>query len=335
LAAEKERPPEYAAFPDQETAAAALENEEIGAYFVVPADYMASGMVQAFAPQPIPSGIEGQFLGYLKVNLLAHRSPAEVERLLTPAEISMATLDGRIDVDQKSGMVMIITPIVFAVLFVMAISMTSSLMMENVVEEKETRMVEMITTSITPLELLWGKIIGLAALGLFQIGVWILVGGAVLVLREDAAQALAGIHYPVWLLIAAVIYLFLGFILFGSLMSGIGASSSSMQEAQPIGGLFSMIAVLPLFFLQQFLVNSNGPLPTFLSFLPLTAPTAMVLRLAVGQVPWWQVAASLGLLAASVGLVIWLAAWVFRVGLLMTGQRLTPRGLMMAMRRTI
>lgn len=333
LSAERQRPEEFVTYSNEEEANAALNEREIGAYFVLPVDYLTSGTVQAYARDPIPGGIENQFRIYLVDNLLAHRSQAEIERLNDPAEISMATLDGRVNVDERTGMVMILTPVVFAVLFIMSITMTSSLMMQNVVEEKETRMVEMITTSITPLELLWGKIIGLGALGLFQIAVWVLVGGVVITLRQDFAQMLTDIHYPSWLLVMAVLYLILGYVLYGSLMSGIGASSSSMQEAQPLAGLFSMVGVLPLFFLAQFLGNSNGLLPTFLSLFPFTAPTAMLLRLVLGQVPWWQVAASLGILAITVVLVIWLAAWVFRVGLLMTGQRLTPRALLGAIRQ--
>lgn len=333
LAEEKERPQEYISFPNQYEAAEALENEEIGAYFVLSADYWSSGAVQAFSGKPIPNGIRSQFLLYLEENLLAHRSPAEVARLRNPAEISLATLDGRILVDEQTGMVMILTPVVFAVLFTMSISITSTYMMENVVEEKETRMVEMITTSITPLELLWGKILGLGALGLFQITTWVVVGGVVFVVREDLAKMLREIDYPAWLLAVAILYLILGYVLFGSLMSGIGASSSSMQEAQPLAGLFSIVAVLPLFFLSQFLENSNGALPVFLSFLPFTAPTAMMLRLVLGHVAWWQVGLSLGFLAASVALVIWLAAWIFSIGLLMTGQRLTPKALLTAIRQ--
>lgn len=333
LAAEKERPEEYVTFPSENAAATALTEEEIGAYFVVPADYLTSGVVQAYAPESIPNGINNQFRTYLVANLLAHRSAVEAERLKNPAEITMATLDGRINVDERTGMVMIFTPVVFTVLFVMSITMTSSLMMQNVVEEKETRMVEMITTSITPLELLWGKIIGLAILGLFQVGVWVLVSGIVLVVRQDFAEMLKNINYPFWLIIVAVPYLILGFVLYGSLMAGIGAASTSMQEAQPLAGVFSIVGVMPLFFLSQFLVDSNGVLPAFLSLFPFTAPTAMILRLVLGQVPWWQVAASLGLLAGSVILVIWLAAWVFQIGLLMTGQRLTPRAILNAIRQ--
>jgi len=211
--------------------------------------------------------------------------------------------------------------------------MTSSFMMENVVEEKETRMVEMITTSITPLELLGGKILGLGALGLLQIVTWVLAGGAIIAIRQDVAQMLSGVHYPAWLLALAILYLFLGYILYGGLLSAIGASSTSMQEAQPIAGLFSLIAVAPLFVLAQFLENPNGIWPTFLSLLPFTAPTAMMIRLVLGQVPWWQLAVSLGLLVATVVVVVWLAAWVFRIGLLMTGQRLSPQGLFHAIRQ--
>jgi ABC-2 type transport system permease protein len=333
LAAGREQPVEYVAFTDEAGAAAALAGEQIGAYFVVPADYLSSGAVEAYARESIPAGIENQFREYIRANLLAQRPAVEAERLRNPAEITMATLDGRIRVDQRTGIVMIMTPLIFAILFIMSISMTSSFMMENVVEEKETRMVEMITTSITPLELLWGKIMGLGALGLLQIITWVLAGGVVIAIRQDVAQMLSGIHYPLWLLALAILYLFLGYILYGSLLSAIGASSSSMQEAQPIAGLFSLIAVVPLFVLVQFLENPNGSWPTFLSLLPFTAPTAMMIRLVLGQVPWWQLAVSLGLLVATVAVVVWLAAWIFRVGLLMTGQRLSPRVLFQAIRQ--
>ncbi|MFZ0548037.1 MAG: ABC transporter permease [Candidatus Promineifilaceae bacterium] len=333
LAAERNRPSDYETFPNEETAAAALEANQIGAYFVIPDNYIVSGVVQGYAHDPIPGGIENQLRTYLLDNLLADQTPLVMKRLRDPAEVSMATLDGRINVDENTGLIMILTPIIFAVLFILSISMTANIMMQNVVEEKETRMVEMITTSITPLELLRGKIIGLSALGLFQIGVWVLFGGVTILLRQDLAQAITNISYPAWLLVLAFLYLILGYVLYGSLLSGIGASSSSMQEATPIAALFSLMAVVPLWFVAQFLENANGAFPIFLSMLPFTAPTAMVLRLVLGQVPWWQVAASLGLLAISVVVVIWLAAWVFRVGLLMTGQRLSLTALLNAIRQ--
>jgi ABC-2 type transport system permease protein len=333
LAGEQDKPAEYITFADEESAASALRDGRIGAYFVLPPDYPSTGVVNAYSHDVIPTGIENQLQAYIETNLLTQWPPATAARLRQPAEISMVTLDGRIHIDERTGIVMILTPIVFAILFIMSISMTSSYMMQNIVEEKETRMVEMITTSITPLELLWGKLIGLSALGVLQILSWSLVGGVALLIRQDIAVTLANINYPLWLLALAILYLLLGYLLYGSLLSGIGASSSSMQEAQPIAGLFSLVAVIPLFVLMQFLENPNGGWPVFLSLLPFTSSAAMMIRLVLGQVPLWQVYLSLGILAASVVLIVWLAAWVFRVGLLLTGQRLTPRTLFRAMRQ--
>jgi ABC-2 type transport system permease protein len=332
LAAEQDKPPEYTTFPDEESAATALAEGHIGAYFVLPADYLSSGVVNAYSHDVIPAGIHNQLRVYLKANLLAHWPAVEAERLRQPAKITMATLDGRIRADQGTGIVMIMAPVVFAILSAMSISMTSGYMMQNVVEEKETRMMEIITTSITPLQLLWGKIAGLSTIGLLQIAVWVLVGSLVIVMRQDIASMLANVNYPLWLLALAILYLFLGYILYGSLLAGIGASSSSMQEAQLITGLFSLVVVAPLLVVVQFLENPNGAWPTFMSLLPFTAPSAMMLRLALGQVPAWQIALSLGLLVATIAVVVWLAAWIFQVGLLTTGQRFNPRILLQTIR---
>jgi ABC-2 type transport system permease protein len=332
LAAEVEKPPEVVAYAGEPAAAAALEAGEIGAYFVVPAGYLETGTVDAYARDVIPGSVEKQFEAYLEANLAAGHPGLPLERLRQPAHITLATMDGHIRLDEESGIVMIMTPILFAVLFTMSITMTSSYMMQNVVEEKETRMVEILTTSITPLQLLWGKIIGLGGLGLLQIGTWAVAGAAAIVISQDLADVLATLHYPWWLLALALVYLLLGYILYGSLLSGIGASSSSMQEAQPIAALLSLLGVSPLFFLAAILENPNGFWPVFLSLLPFTAPATMLLRLVLGQVPPWQVGLSLALLLAAIAAVVWLAAWVFRIGLLLTGKRLTPRALLQAMR---
>lgn len=333
LAAGRERPDNYVSFASQEEAARALSSGDVGGYFVVASDYMASGKVEAYAAEPIGPIIESEFRDYLLANLLSHRSSQDLARLRDPAMIGMATLDGRLNVDEETGMFMIMMPIFFAVIFVMTISMTASTLMQNVVEEKETRMVEVIVTSITPLQLLAGKILALFALGLLQIVVWALAGAVVLALRPNILQNLQGLNYPGWLLALGVLYLFLGYLLYGTLLGGVGAASNSMQEAQPIAGIVSILGVAPLFVLTQFLENPNGSLPTFLSLLPFTAPTAMMVRAVLGEVPWWQIGLSLALLAVTAALALWLAAWVFRVGLLMTGKPLTPRALWRAIQQ--
>ena len=234
-----ERPDEYQPYPDQESAQTALENGTIGAYFVLPADYMNSGAVDAYTYQSIPAGIESQLGDFIQANLLADRSPAEAERLLHPAEVTMVTLDGRREFTDETALAMIFTPIIFAMVFGMSITMTSSYMMQNVAQEKETRMVELMMTSISPLDMLWGKILGLGALGVLQMAVWAVAGGAIFILSQDAGDMLASINLPGWLLGVGAVYLLLGYLLYGSMLGGIGASSKSAQEATSISGLFS------------------------------------------------------------------------------------------------
>lgn len=331
LAPSLERPPEFRSYPDPAAAAAALAAGEIGAYFVLPPDYLTTGRVDAYTYQSIPGGIKGQFRDFVRANLLADRDPLIAERLRAPVNLTMSTLDTSRTLSEESAFGLIMTPVIFALVFSMSIAMTSSFLMENVAEEKESRMVELMLTSITPLQMLWGKILGLGVLGLIQVTVWALAGGVVFLVSQT--DMLPPIELPLSLLVLAVPYLALGYLLYGSMLAGIGASSSSIQEAQTISSVFTILAMSPIFAFISFLQNANAALPVALSLIPFTSPMAMLMRITLGSVPAWQIALSLALLAAGAALVIWLAAWVFRVGLLMTGQRLGPKTLFQLIRR--
>jgi ABC-2 type transport system permease protein len=188
-------------------------------------------------------------------------------------------------------------------------------------------------TSISPLDMLWGKILGLGALGVLQMVVWAVAGGAIFLISQDAGEMLASINLPGWLLGVGAVYLLLGYLLYGSMLGGIGASSSSAQEASSIAGIFSLLALSPMFAFASLLKDSNSALQVALSLIPFTSPTAMMMRLSLGTVPVWQIILSLLLLAAGAALVVWLAAWTFRVGLLMTGKRLKIKTLFQVIRR--
>jgi ABC-2 type transport system permease protein len=144
---------------------------------------------------------------------------------------------------------------------------------------------------------------------------------------------LASINLPAWLLGVGAVYLLLGYLLYGSMLGGIGASSQSAQEASSIAGIFSLLAMSPMFAFANLLKDSNSALQVALSLIPFTSPTAMMMRISMGEVPVWQIILSLLLLAAGTALVIWLAAWTFRVGLLMTGKRLKIKTLFHVIRR--
>jgi ABC-2 type transport system permease protein len=205
---------------------------------------------------------------------------------------------------------------------IMSIMTTSGFLLQGVVEEKETRLVEILVTSITPVQMLWGKIIGLGALGLIQVTVWGAAGWLFLSRGSSVWSALEDASIPAQLLVLAPIYLLLGYLLFGSLLAGLGASVTSMQEGQQISSIIGLIAASPLLLTITFFNNANGLVPTVLSLFPFTAPIAMVLRLPFAEVPSWQIVLSLALLVATAVLIVWVAAQIFRVGLLMYSKRL-------------
>ncbi len=334
LDAAANRPVEYQAFSDQETARSALVTGEIGAYFVVPVDYLEQGIIHAYGIKDIPRGIEEQMATFLTDNLLADWTPERAKRLKDPSNLTLATLDGEKEIQgDESVIVAIVIPIIFAVLLMMSIFTTSGFLLQGVVEEKENRLMEILMTSITPLQMLWGKIVGLCALGLLQVVVWAAAGALVLSQGSSLWSGLENVNIPVALLVWGPVYLLLGYLLNGALLAGVGAGVTSIQEGQQIASIVSLVAAAPMILITAFFENANGPLPTIMSLVPFTAPVAMIMRLPFADVPPWQVGASLFFLALSTLAIVWIAAQVFRVGLLMYGKRLGLRPLLNTLRQ--
>ena len=173
---------------------------------------------------------------------------------------------------------------------------------------------EVLLSSATPTELLTGKIIGLGAVGLLQIIVWLSVivigGGYALPVRVDPM-----------ILFLALIYFLLGFLFFASMMAGIGAITGSLQESQQVAGIFTFAAAFPLVFMQLILTNPDSPAAVFLSLFPFTSPVTMLSRIAASEVPFYQIAASFFILFVSIHVVIIISSRLFRIYLLMYGKR--------------
>jgi ABC-2 type transport system permease protein len=178
-----------------------------------------------------------------------------------------------------------------------------------------------------------GKVAGLGALGLTQVLVWVISaaafsGGAV------ALLAVAGTFViPARTLILGVVYYVLGFTLYAILMAGVGALGTTMRESQQLAGVFSFFAAIP-YMLSGFLFAApNMLLARILSFFPLTAPTMMMLRLPLAEVPWVDVAGSIAVLLLSLPAALWAGGKLFRVGLLIYGKRPTLREIWGILRR--
>ncbi len=267
--------------------------------------------------------------------LFGHRlSPQEIEQLLAPPRMETITLDASSGQTRQEGQLM--GTYILAIVFFMIIFVSSGYLLQSVAQEKESRMVEVLLSSVTAAELLWGKMVGLSALGLTQLVVW---GLAFQRFRAWAANTpvknLLDISLePAFLAMGAAV-LVLGYLMYGLLMAGFGALGTTVRESQQFSILVSMSAMLPMFFNSLFFLNPNGAIPRALSYFPWSAPLALLMRMAITPLPWWDILLSFGAMALGVAMSFWVGVRLFRVGLLMFGKRPSWREVLALLRRPV
>lgn len=299
-----------------------LRSGKISAYIIIPSDFIRTGTIELYTFKKGLNTQRMELSGELSetviTTLLKDKvDDATLQRVRDPVHIKEFNIDttgetrekGLSDILSEFGL-----PFVIGMLLFISIFSASGYLLRGVAEEKENRVIEVLLSSLTPVELLTGKIIGLGMVGLVQITIWLSVG------TMGSIYALPVLIKPS-LLLLGLVYFVLGFLVYASIMAGVGAISGSLQESQQFAGIFTFMAILPLMFMQILITKPDSIISIILSMFPLTSPVAMMGRIAVTDVPLYQIAASILILAASVYFVIVLSARLFRTGLLMYGKR--------------
>jgi len=231
-----------------------------------------------------------------------------------------------------SGTVSIIFAGGIAFLLYMSIILYGQNVLRGVLEEKTTRVAEVVVSSVSPETLLAGKILGVGGVGLTQQIIWVITTVLMFKLRQPLLDRFGITTMPfalpeisLGLALLLLLFFILGFIFYSSLYAAVGASVNSEQEAQQAVQPMLILLVMTAIFINPILLNPTSKLATIMSLLPFSAPIIMPLRLSLGSVPWYELAISLvGVLLACLG-ATWLAARIYRVGLLMYGKRPTLR----------
>ena len=203
---------------------------------------------------------------------------------------------------------------VFIIMLMIMILSSGQMLVRSMVEEKSNRIVEVLVSSCSPSDLMFGKIIGLSMLGLVQVALWVLMGVAFVLFAAITGLPLENL----WLM---VIYFFLGFLLYAGIFVALGCLASTEQEAQQMTGYLSIFLTLPLVVAMIATQNPNSPILVGLSFIPLLTPSMMILRLPILTPPLWQIVVSIAGLLLSIAFTVWAAAKIFRIGILLTGKR--------------
>jgi len=327
-------------YPNEEAAREALFAEEIETFLLIPGDYLDTGRVVAYSKgRGLTTAItvsEERIRPFLVDHLLAGQVDEDLRaRVRAPLNLQPVSLspEGEGSEDTASFVANIAIPYAFSILLVMAIFTSSGFLLQGVSEEKESRVIEILLSSLTAMELLAGKILGLGALGLIQILFWIGSGWALMEIAVTGLALFGAINLDLMTIVLALVYFLLGYFLFAILMASAGSLGTSAREGQQLAGIFSGITAIP-FMVSSFLwTNPNSLLVQVLSYVPLTAPVMMLQRLGMAEVPLYQIAISLILLILGIGGALWAGAKVFRMGLLMYGKRPSVSGILRALRQ--
>jgi len=190
--------------------------------------------------------------------------------------------------------------------------MGSSLLLSSMANEKKNRVMEILMLSITPRQMLTGKILGLGIAGLTQAVVWAGTGFLLLRIGGQTLNLPPGFELPTSILAWALVFFLLGYLVYASLMAGLGALAKDSKEASQKTILVIWPVIIPMFFMSVIIENPHGMLATVLSLVPLTAPITMMTRLAAGGVPLWQPLLAAGLLLVTAYVVIRAVSGIFR-----------------------
>jgi ABC-2 type transport system permease protein len=316
--------------PSESSARSALAARDIKGYFVLPKDYMASGVVDVYSPDTVSlSGSDSRsaFNNLVRERLTAGLPDAALaQRLVSPMKdpqrFSVTRTGEVVDGSRAASAVRIAVPLAFTVLFLMSVLMTSGYLMQGTATEKENKVVEVLLASANPQEILAGKLIGLAGAGLLQISVWLLMAlttgiGVVPLLISS------NVSIP-WTSVALAVPLFMiAFLFFGSLIMGTGSLGSNMREAQQLAMVWSLLAALPLIMMGVLIRDPHGTLGRILTWIPFTAAPTIMMRTSMdaSSIAWWEVAGSIVLMVVATWFAIRVGARLFRVGLLSAGAR--------------
>lgn len=319
-------------FPDEAAARQALADGEIQAIFVIPADYPHTMQIDFYYWQDTPGvTVYSDFNRYLRANLAQDFSADIQTRLVEGSDLTVRAADGRREFSERYIFSFFI-PFIAAFFFIFVVMGSSGYLLQVVTDEKENRTIEIMMTTVTPGQLIGGKALGLLAVSLTQVFIWVLTGIGAILIGAIFFEALRSISVPWSLLLVVVLFFIPAYAFIAGLMTAIGSAVTDLTQAQQIVGVLNLLFLIPFFFMALFLANPNSPILVFLTLFPTTSFITVMLRWGMSSVPLWQMALSWVILTGSALTSVWVASRIFRTGMLRYGQNLSLKDVATAVR---
>ena len=289
---------------------------------------------------------------------------AILEAIKTPVSIQVKQLDESGDAKESSSILNIALAYIFGFLIYMFVFLYGNMVMQGVIEEKSTKVMEVMVSSVKPFQLMMGKILGIASVAVTQFAIWVVfilvVGGAAMSLlgvdEMMAAASSASAMDPAAMMGAAgvpslddetlsiirtvtdpayllrilggfLIYFVGGYLLYAAMFAAVGSAVDNEKDTNNLQMPITIPLILGIFVMMSAMQEPHGPLAFWFSMIPFTSPIVMMVRLPYG-VPGWELALSVGLLVLTFVGMVWLAGKIYRVGVFMYGKKPTFRELL-------
>jgi ABC-2 type transport system permease protein len=317
-----------------------IQSGEINGFITIPADAVDAGTITYQGDNATNQGVVGALHRAIRDSVVQFRASAvgvseqQVAALTAPISLDILHTTGEAE-GTSGGIVFLIGYVIMFILY-MAILLYAMNVMRSVVQEKTSRVVELMVAAARPQALMAGKIIGVGAVGLFQLTVWLGMAYLTMTYRQQVlgvfgVEGAGGVAIPslrpqeVGLVLA---YFLLGYFFYASLYAAVGAMVSTEQEAQQAQTPVVLLLIIPMTCMQLVANDPRGGTAELMTMLPFSSPILMPMRYLLGGASGLQVAMSLAILLASTAGVVFLAARVYRTGILMYGKRPTMRELL-------
>ena len=319
---------------EREARIAAVQRGELDIVIAVPASVLEEGKAEYVTREARNFNIFDRFTDVVSDAIVARRLEAQgfdfqrVRRLTEPVALEMSRVSDTGEVQEKNFLAEYGLVFIFVMILYMAILSWGITISRSIVEEKGSRVIEVLLSSITARDLMIGKLVGVGLAGMTQLAIWAVVGLAMSgYAAASAVSVLQSLDIPPAVFAYLIVYFLLGFLLYSALFMTVGAACSTEQDAQQFQGLITLPMIVPLMTLMLLIQNPASTFAVVLSMIPLFAPMMMLARIILLQPPAWQILLSVLLLGTAIYLSITFAARIFRVGILLYGKRPSLREL--------
>ena len=307
-------------------------DKELSAFLFIPEDIASGGKAEYVSEhvsdfdeiRSIHNALNGVVIGKrLKKEGL---EPQKIAQYIKRVDMRTIKLTKKGEEEEDTGGTFLISYLLVFILY-MTLFFYGAIIMRSVIEEKNSRVVEVILSSLTPFQLMIGKIFGVAAVGFTQYTIWALFGLAAsrysksLISSFVPAAEFSLPSIPAYIFVYFVIFFILGYFLYGTIYAAVGSMVNSEKEASQLLMPVSLSLIIPMLMMAFILRSPNSSFSVILSLVPFFAPVLMLMRICILLPPFIQVAGSIILLILTIFLMIWLTGKIYRIGILMYGKR--------------